>query len=170
MSPGVQPRYFDNSTIVMNKTTRFRFLAPSSRKQTPRLGEVDSETLGHFLYSRICPSKRPFSTEAHIEFSSTVEKGPFRLDFFRLRIHSDWRMQPKNSTFSTGSPSRKTQSKPRFLDSTAPHGNHSTPQHSGDAGLAAVAAAVAHLESAWRISSSARERQASYDGYSPRHR
>ena len=46
----------------------------------------------------IVSRKRPFSTEAQIGLSYTVEKGLFRLNFFRLN-------------FPTGSASRKTQSK-----------------------------------------------------------
>ena len=51
--------------------------------------------------------KRPFSTEAQIGLSYTVEKGLFRLNFFRLRIRTggssrklyffNWILQSKNS-------------------------------------------------------------------------
>ena len=44
-------------------------------------------------------------------FLTQSKKGLFRLDFFSTE-NSDWRIQSKNSTFSTGSSSsRKTQSK-----------------------------------------------------------
>ena len=53
--------------------------------------------------------KRPFSTEAQIGLSCAVEKGLLRLNYFLLTIPTDGKLE--NSTFSTGSFSRKTQSK-----------------------------------------------------------
>ena len=63
--------------------------------------------------------KRPFSTDAQIELSYTVEKGLFLLNFFRLRI-------------PTGGSSRKTQSKKFytcFLSRSHRSSHHQTHTH-----------------------------------------
>ena len=118
--------------------------------------------------------KRPFSTEAQVELSYTVEKGLFRLNFFRLRM-------------PTSGSSRKTQSKkncPRFLTHriahpttkhtpTRPHTHaryHTAVSYtSADAALA-ITTVASRRKSAWRTPSSARQQRVSHDSSSARYR
>ena len=83
--------------------------------------------------------KRPFPTGAQIGLSYAVEKGLFRLNFFRLRIPIVgssrktrlFRLE-KNSIISTGSSSRKTQSKrfyTCFLNRSHRSSHHQTHTH-----------------------------------------
>ena len=124
--------------------------------------------------------KRPFSTDAQIELSSTE--------------FSDWGIQSKNLTFSTGSVSRKIQSKKFFTCFFNPshrsshHKTHThTPTHpfrvphtptrchtavsynSADAGLA-ITAVASRRKSAWCTPSSARQQRVSHNSSSARYR
>ena len=125
--------------------------------------------------------KRPFSTEAQIGLSYTVEKGLSRLNFFRL-------------SFPTGGSGRKTRlfrldlsveklsrksftpvfCTHRIAHPTTKH-NH-TPTHisryhtavsynSADAALA-ITAVASRRKSAWRTPSSARQQRVSHDSSS----
>ena len=118
--------------------------------------------------------KRPFSTEAQIDISYAVEKGLFRLNFFRLRI-------------PTGGSSRKTQSKrfyTCFLNRSHRLSHHQTHTHTAthpyqvphcsiiqgaDASLA-IPAVACRSKSTWRIPSSAGQQRVSHDGSSARSR
>ena len=129
--------------------------------------------------------KRPFSTEAQIGLSHTVEKGPFRLNFFRL-------------SFLTRGSSRKTQvfrldlsvekpSRISFMPVFEPIASLIQPQNaptrpnthtryhtavscnSANAALAITAVAF-RRKSAWRTSSFARQRHVSHDSSSARYR
>ena len=125
--------------------------------------------------------KRPFSTEAQIGLSYTVEKGLFRLNFFRL-------------SFPTGGSSRKTRLFRRCLTvensvekvsnlffepiaSLIPPQTHTRPHthtryhtavsyNSADAALA-ITAVASRRKSAWRTPSSARQ-HVSHDSSSAR--
>ena len=125
--------------------------------------------------------KRPFSTEA-VGLSYTVEKELFQLNSTFLDLisrlgGSSRKSQPVEkvnlSTFSTGSASRKTQSKrfyACFLNPSHRSSQHQTRAHahthipgttqqyheyrSADAGLA-ITAIASRRKSAWRIPSSA---------------
>ena len=133
---------------------------------------MSSRTNRAFLYSR----KRAFSTQ----FSSTE--------------FSDWGIQSKNSTFSTGSVSRKTQSKKCFtcfFNSSHRSSHHKTHTHtptrpyqvphthtryhtavsynSADAALA-ITAVPSHRKSAWCTPSSDRQQRVSHDSSSARYR
>ena len=74
--------------------------------------------------------KRPFSTEAQIGLSDTVEKGLFRLNFFRLSFPTGG--SSRKLDFSTGSVSRKTRSKQFytcFLNPSHRSSHHKTHTH-----------------------------------------
>ena len=95
--------------------------------------------------------------------------------------NSDWPIQSKNSTFPTGSSSRKTQSKKLykcFLNRSHGSSHHRTHTHTAthpyqvpncsiiqdaDAGLA-ITAVASRSKSATRIPSFARQQRASHDG------
>ena len=75
--------------------------------------------------------KRPFSTKAQIGLSYAVEKGLYRLNFFSTE-NSDWRIQSKRSTLSTGFSTRKTQSKKKstcFLNRSHRSSHYQTHTH-----------------------------------------
>ena len=126
-----------------------------------RMGKLELKAISYTV--GFVSRKRPFLTEAQIELSYTVEKGLFRLNFFRLRI-------------LTGGSSRKTQSKKFHVffepiasfippPNTHPHGHTATYPYQvphcsiiqgADAGLA-ITAVASRSKSAWHIPSSARQ-------------
>ena len=105
--------------------------------------------------------------------------------------NSDWRVQSKNSSFSTRSSSRKTQSKKfytRFFNRSHRSSHHQTHTHTATrphthtkyhtavsyealtlAWLSQLAVA-SRSKSAWRIPSFARQQRVSHDGSSARSR
>ena len=151
----------------------------------------------HCVVQKSC--KAPFLMQSDL----SVENGLFRLKpksgfltqskrGFSTQLfsaeNSDWRIQSKNSTFSTGSSSRKIRSKKFYTcflnrshrpshhqthTPTRPHGHTPIPGTSiiqgVDAGLAIPAVAI-RSKSAWRIPLSARQQHVSHDGSSARSR
>ena len=138
--------------------------------------------------------KRPFSTEAQIELSYTVEKRLFRLNFFRLRIPTGG-SSGKTRIFRVDPPvkklSRRTRSKNSvekafhvFANRSHRSSHHQTHTHTAtrecqaphcsiiqgaDAGVA-ITAVASGGKSVWRILSSARQQRVSHDGSSARYR
>ena len=117
--------------------------------------------------------KRPFSTEAQIGLSYAVEKGIFRLNFFRLRI-----LQSKNSVERVlhvfiepiASLIPPPNIHPHGLTATHPYqASHCSIIQGADAGLA-IPAVAPRSKSAWRIPSFARQQRVSHDGSSTRSR
>ena len=161
--------------MVLHTTSNIR----SSRiiNNTTQVIYATSKAISYTV--RFVSRKRPFSTEAQIELSYTVEKGLFRLNFFRRRI-------------PTGGSSRKPQSKKFymcFLNRSHRSFHHQTHIHTAtrphtitryhtavsykaltaDAGVA-ITAVASRSKAAWRIPSSARQQRVSHDGSSARYR
>ena len=134
--------------------------------------------------------KRLFSTEAQIELSYTVDKGLFRLNFFRLKIPTGgssrktrlFRLDPPVEKLSRKSFTRYTFFEPiaSFIPTpnTHPHGHTATHPYQvphcsiiqgADAGVA-ITAVASRSKSAWRIPCSARQQRVSHDGSSARYR
>ena len=130
--------------------------------------------------------RRPISTEAQIGLSYAVEKGIFRLKFFRLRIRLadpvekldffDWILQSKNSVEKLLHMYFKMIASPIPPPNT--HGHTATHPHqvphcsiiqSADS-ILAIPAVDFRSKSAWRIPSSARQQRVSHDGSSARSR
>ena len=119
-------------------------------------------------------------------FLTQCRKRAFSTQLFSTE-NSDWRIQSKNSTFSTGSSSRNSQLKKFytcFLNRSNRPSHHQTHTHTAtrpyqvphcsiiqgaNAGLA-IPAVAARSKSAWRIPSSARQQRVSHDGSSARSR
>ena len=113
-------------------------------------------------------------------------KRAFSTQFFSTE-NSGWRIQSKNSTFSTGSCSRNSQSKKFFtcfLNRSHRSSHHQTHYHTAthpyqvphcsiiqgaDAG-SAIQAVAFRSKSAWRIPSFSRQKRVSHDGSSARSR
>ena len=132
--------------------------------------------------------KRPFSTVAQIGLSYAVEKGLFRLNFFRLRIPTGgssrktrlFRLDPPDEKLSRKSLTRGFEPIASLIPppNTHPHGHtathpyqvpHCSTIQGADAGLA-IPAVASRSKSAWRIPSFARQQHVSHDGSSARSR
>ena len=129
-----------------------------------------------------------FRLKAQIGLSCTVEKGPFRSNFFRLRIPTGGSSR-KTRRFRLDPPVEKLKRNvlhvffkpiaslipqpnkhPRGHTATHPYQvPHSSIIQGADAGLA-ITAVASRSKSAWRIPSSARQQRVSHDGRSARYR
>ena len=148
------------------------------------MGNFELDLRPFLIQSDLSVENGLFRLKPKSGFLTQSKKGIFDSTF--SIENSDWRIQSKNSTFSS---SRKTQSKKFYTcffnrshrsshHQTHPHGHTATHPYQvphcsiikgADAGLA-ITAVASRSKSAWRIPSSARQQRVSLVGSSPWYR